>query len=114
MLNFFTLKTIEMKDKLLLIFFTAVSIILFPKINFGQTPNLGTTADFVLFTTNGAVTNVGITHLTGHVGSNVGGSTGFGNVDGTLFEDIIPTKQKEVLKPSLKLLNKLIKSSPKV
>jgi hypothetical protein len=103
-----------MKNKLLLILFTAVSMFIIPKTNFGQTPTLGTTADFVLFTTNGAITNVGITHLTGHVGSNVGGSTGFGNVDGALFDYIIPTKQKEVLKPSLKLLNKLIKSSPKV
>jgi uncharacterized repeat protein (TIGR01451 family)/gliding motility-associated-like protein len=73
-----------MKNKLLLILVTAVSMFILPKTNFGQTPTLGTTADFVLFTTNGAITNVGITHLTGHVGSNVGGSTGFGNVDGVM------------------------------
>jgi hypothetical protein len=96
------------------ILFTAVSIFLCPKISIGQTPILGATSDFVLFTTNGALTNVGITHFIDQAVSNVCGSTGFGNVDGTLFEDIIQTKQKEVLKPSLKLLNKLIKSSPKV
>lgn len=113
-MNFFTLKTIKMKNKLLVILFTAVSIFLFPKISIGQTPILGAAADFVLFTTNGTVTNVGITHLMDQAVSYVCGITSFGNVDGTLFEDIIPTKQKEVLKPSLKLLNKLIKSSPKV
>ncbi|MES2799253.1 MAG: ice-binding family protein [Bacteroidota bacterium] len=75
-----------MKNKLLLILVTAVSMFIFPKTNFGQTPTMGTTADFVLFTTNGAITNVGITHLTGHVGSNVGGSTGFGNVDGVMHD----------------------------
>lgn len=75
-----------MKNKLLLILVTVVSMFILPKSNFGQAPNLGTAADFVLFTTNGAVTNVGITHLTGHVGSNVGGSTGFGNVDGVMHD----------------------------
>ena len=49
-----------------------------------QAPNLGAAANFVLFTTNGAVTNTGLSQLTGHVGSNVGGSTGFGNVDGVM------------------------------
>jgi len=75
-----------MKNKLLLILVTSVSMFILPKAHFGQTPTLGTTADFVLFTTNGAITNVGITHLTGHVGSNVGGSTGFGNVDGVMHD----------------------------
>jgi gliding motility-associated-like protein/uncharacterized repeat protein (TIGR01451 family) len=75
-----------MKNKLLLILVTTVSMFILPKAHFGQAPTLGTTADFVLFTTNGAITNVGITHLTGHVGSNVGGSTGFGNVDGVMHD----------------------------
>jgi hypothetical protein len=96
------------------ILFAAVSIFLCPKISIGETLIIGVTADFLLFTTNGALTNVGITHLMDQAVSYVCGITSFGNVDGTLFEDIIPTKQKEVLKPSLKLLNKLIKSSPKV
>lgn len=49
-----------------------------------QAPTLGTAADFALFTTNGAVSNTGLSHLTGHVGTNNGSSTAFGNVDGVM------------------------------
>ena len=58
----------------------------FSKINFGQTINLGTAADFVLFTTNGAVSNSGISQLTGNVGTNSGSSTAFGNVNGGMHD----------------------------
>ncbi|MCW3127276.1 MAG: hypothetical protein JWO03_2934 [Bacteroidetes bacterium] len=51
---------------------------------FSQAPSLGTAASFVLFSTNGAVSNVGITHLTGNVGTNNGSNTGFGNVNGVM------------------------------
>lgn len=71
-----------MKNKIL-IMVTAV-ILLLPKINFGQAPALGTTANFVLFTSVGAVSNTGISQLTGNVGSNSGSSTGFGNVNGVM------------------------------
>lgn len=57
-----------------------------PKTQFAQVITLGTTADFVLFTTVGAVTNTGTSHLTGNVGSNSGSSTGFGNVDGVMHD----------------------------
>lgn len=63
-----------------------VILLLFPKLNFGQAPDLGTAANFVLFSTNGAVSNTGITHLTGNVGTNNGSSTGFGNVDGQMHD----------------------------
>ena len=53
---------------------------------FAQAPNLGTAANFVLFSTDGAVTNTGITHLTGNVGTNNGSSTGFGNVNGVMHD----------------------------
>lgn len=59
---------------------------LFSLNNFAQAPNLGTSADFALFTSVGAVTNTGTSHLTGHVGSNSGSSTGFGNVDGVMHD----------------------------
>lgn len=52
--------------------------------NFAQGPNLGTSSNFVLFTTVGAITNTGMSHLTGHIGSNSGSSIGFGNVDGVM------------------------------
>lgn len=54
---------------------------------FGQTPPpLGVTSNFALFTSNGAVTNVGISQITGNVGTNVGSSTGFGNVNGQMHD----------------------------
>ncbi len=51
-----------------------------------QAPVLGSTAGFVLFTTTGAVTNTGISQVTGNVGTNTTGGaiTGFGNVNGIL------------------------------
>lgn len=58
--------------------------VLFSLSTLAQAPNLGTSANFVLFTSVGAITNTGASHLTGHVGSNSGSSTGFGNVDGVM------------------------------
>ncbi len=76
-----------MKTKLLKVL-TGVILFLMPIVTFAQAPTLGTAANFVLFTTNGAMTNSGIphlTHLTGNVGSNLAGSiSGFGNVDGQM------------------------------
>lgn len=54
--------------------------------SYSQAPTLGTAANFVLFSSVGAVTNTGITHLTGNVGTNSGSSTGFGNVDGVMHD----------------------------
>ena len=75
-----------MKNKLVLIII-AIMLLNFPKVNFGQAPNLGTAANFVLFSTAGAVTNTGISHLTGNVGTNSGSSTGFGNVNGVMHDN---------------------------
>ncbi|MBC7411782.1 MAG: DUF3494 domain-containing protein [Bacteroidia bacterium] len=74
-----------MKTKILLLI--TVVIFSFPKVHFGQAPNLGTAANFVLFTSVGGVSNVGITHLTGNVGTNSGLSTAFGNVDGQMHDN---------------------------
>lgn len=49
-----------------------------------QTPTIGSVANYVLFTSVGAVTNTGVSHITGNVGSNIGAGTGFGNVDGIM------------------------------
>jgi anaerobic selenocysteine-containing dehydrogenase len=62
-----------------------------PVVTFGQTaPTLGTAASFVLFTTNGSMTNAGTKYLTllkGNVGSNLAGTnTGFGNVNGVMHD----------------------------
>src|ERR1035437_5177013 len=81
-----------MKRKLLHLIII-VTLLLSPKADFGQAPDLGTVANFVLFSTNGAVTNTSITHLTGNVGTNNGSSTGFGNVDGQMHDGDVASAQ---------------------
>jgi len=77
-------KKSKMKTKLLNTL-TAVILFLMPNVNFGQAINLGTAADFVLFSSDGAVSNgVILSQLTGNVGTNNGSSTGFGNVNGVM------------------------------
>lgn len=76
----------EYMKKIILLSLVTLSLLLTPTTQFAQIITLGTTADFVLFTSNGAVTNTGTSHLTGNVGTNVGGSTGFGNVDGVMHD----------------------------
>ena len=61
-------------------------LLLMPALNFAQAPQLGTAADFVLFSTNGAVSNTGISQLTGNIGTNNGSSTAFGNVNGVMHD----------------------------
>ena len=66
---------------------TAIALTLFltPVILTAQTPpNLGVAAGFVLFSSNGAVSNVGVSKITGNVGTNSGSNTGFGNVNGQM------------------------------
>ncbi len=75
-----------MKHKLLNAL-TAVILLLIPNVNFAQAPTLGTAANFVLFSSAGAVTNSGISLVTGNVGTNSGSSTGFGNVNGQMHDN---------------------------
>ncbi|MDP3461614.1 MAG: ice-binding family protein, partial [Bacteroidales bacterium] len=64
---------------------TAAILLLMPIITLSQiAPDLGVASTFVLFTSSGAVTNVGISQITGNVGSNSGPVTGFGNVNGQM------------------------------
>ncbi|MES2556952.1 MAG: ice-binding family protein [Bacteroidota bacterium] len=64
----------------------ALLLLFLPVLTAAQAPTLGTTANFVLFSTDGAVTNSGISHVTGNVGTNNGSSTGFGNVNGVMHD----------------------------
>jgi len=64
-----------------------------PFLFLAQAPNLGTAANFVLFSTDGEVTNSGISHLTGNVGTNNGSSTGFGNVNGVMHDNDLVSAQ---------------------
>jgi hypothetical protein len=75
-----------MKNKLL---FTIASLglLAIPVINYAQAPAMGTTSDFVLFSSVGAVSNNGISQLTGNVGTNNGSSTFFGNVNGQMHDN---------------------------
>lgn len=73
-----------MKKKLQNTFKTALFLV--PTLIFGQAPDLGTAANFVLFSSNGAMSNTGISQLTGHVGTNNGAVTGFGNVNGVMYD----------------------------
>jgi hypothetical protein len=59
-------------------------LLLMPTLLLAQAPPLGTAADFVLFTSIGAVSNSGISQVTGNVGTNSGSITGFGNVNGVM------------------------------
>ena len=70
--------------KNILLFITASIFLIFPSVNFAQAPVLGTAADYVIFTTVGAVGNTGISQLTGNIGTNGGAITGFGNVNGAM------------------------------
>ena len=58
-----------------------------PTVTSAQAPALGTARDFALFSSVGAVTNTGISHVTGNVGTNSGSSTGFGNVNGVMHDN---------------------------
>lgn len=66
-----------MNPKLYHIILTGIVLIM-PKINYGQAPNLGATSNFALFTAAGAFNNVGAsTVVTGDVGTNVGAFNAF-------------------------------------
>ncbi len=77
--------------KLLLILSTGMILLLPPLVSSSQAPSLGTAASFALFTANGAVGNTGQSHVTGNVGTNNGGITGFGNVNGVMHNADITT-----------------------
>jgi hypothetical protein len=64
----------------------AALIFVLPVRHFAQAPDLGTAANFVLFSSDGAVSHTGISQITGNVGTNNGSSTGFGNVNGSMHD----------------------------
>ncbi|MEK6616146.1 MAG: ice-binding family protein [Bacteroidota bacterium] len=74
-----------MKNKLLLIL-AVLLLLCFPKINFGQAPDLGTSSGFALFTSAGAFDNVGASNITGDIGTDVGALSGFppGTISGQI------------------------------
>jgi hypothetical protein len=67
--------------------FVTIIFFVFTNLLFGQI-NLGTASNFVIFTSVGAVSNVGISYFDGDLGTNVGAITGFppGIVTGQIHE----------------------------
>lgn len=65
---------------------TVVMLFLTPFLSVAQAPDMGSTADFVLFTTDGPVDMTSTNHLTGNVGTNNGTSTNFNNLNGQLHD----------------------------
>ncbi|WP_207492498.1 ice-binding family protein [Aridibaculum aurantiacum] len=73
-----------MKNKFLLPVVAVITLLSISSKTFAQVINLGTSANFVIFTTIGAIGNTNKSQLTGNVGTNNGGTTGFGNVNGVM------------------------------
>jgi hypothetical protein len=80
------------KIKLLIAIMT---LFLLAKINYGQSFTLGTAANFVLFTSTGAVANTGSSNFIGNIGSDVGAISGFGTstLTGTIYNSDAVTAQ---------------------
>ena len=60
---------------------------------FAQTPTLGTAAEYVLFSTDGAVNITGPSILTGNLGTNNGTTTTFENVNGVINDANLASAQ---------------------
>ncbi|HEX8575429.1 MAG TPA: ice-binding family protein [Flavobacterium sp.] len=62
-----------------------IALMCFTLSTHAQAPVLGTSSNFALFSSNGAVTDAGMSLITGNVGTNIGGpSSNFGNIDGVI------------------------------
>lgn len=70
----------------ILLLATSVALMCFAGLTHAQAPVLGESSSFALFSTDGAVSNTGLSHLTGNIGTNNGSSTNFGNVDGVMHD----------------------------
>ncbi len=68
-------------------------MLLISTLGIAQVTTMGTTANFVLFTRNGAMGNTGTSQLTGNVGTHNGSITGFGNVNGNMDNADAATSQ---------------------
>ena len=73
--------------KTLLVALMAISLLAVSNNAVAQAPALGSVGTFALFSTNGAVSNTGLSQLTGNVGTNNGASTAFGNVNGVMHDN---------------------------
>lgn len=91
--------------KNLALFFTAVSFILLPDFLSAQSPDLKSAANFVFFTTTGAVSNTGTSSVTPRIGTNNGAITGFDLLPGqTESENSITAEAAADLQEAYNLL----------
>ena len=88
----------------------AVTLLSTPTLNFAQAPVMGTASNFALFTSVGANTNTGTSHVTGNVGTNSGSSTGYGNVNGQMHDQDLVSGQCST--DLLSLYNQLNSATP--
>lgn len=76
-----------MKIRLL---FIAICVMFFSMLGLdaqtANAPNMGNATNFALYTVNGAITNTGSTNVLGDIGSPVGTISGFGTIDGTIYD----------------------------
>ena len=71
----------------ILLLATSVALMCFASLTHAQAPVLGESASFALFSSDGAVSNIGapqLTLITGNVGTQNGPNNNFGNVDGVM------------------------------
>jgi hypothetical protein len=67
---------------------TIFILLLIPGLSYGQSPDLGAAANFVLFTSTGAFGNTGTSLVSGDIGSNSASVTGFppGTITGIIYD----------------------------
>jgi len=85
-------KLTKMKKKLLYLA-SALALTTISTNFFAQTPTLGTAAEYVLFSTDGAVNITGPSILTGNLGTNNGTTTTFENVNGVINDANLASAQ---------------------
>ena len=106
-----TSNLIKMKNHFLLLLITAILLFLFPNLNYSQAPNLGAAANFVFFTSTGAITGYStISHINGgDVGTNGGAISGFENstISGSFHNTDALTQQasKDILTAYFQIKN---------
>ena len=66
----------KMKVLFLQLAIISLIILMFSIISFAQSPNLGTSVNFAVFTTKGALNNTGTSHIIGNIGTNEGDMSG--------------------------------------
>jgi hypothetical protein len=75
------------------VYLTIVTFLMFPLITFGQVIDLGTAESFMLFSCSGAVSNTGVSSITGDVGADLGIVSGFGTINGSFYSVDATTAQ---------------------